>query len=112
MTFDCRRCGACCTNPDENRSEGSEDWVEVEPGDELLRRRTAARLVVYNDAGVPHLRLHGTRCAALRGTLGRQVSCAIYALRPRACRRLEAGSPRCLQYRRERGVEDFPVARR
>jgi Fe-S-cluster containining protein len=104
VTLDCRACGACCTNPDENRREGSREWVEVEPGDRLLRRRAAARLVVYNQAGVPHLRLAGDRCAALRGTLGRRVSCAIYDFRPRACRRLDPGTPRCLQYRRERGI--------
>jgi Fe-S-cluster containining protein len=105
MSLDCRTCGACCTNPEENRREGTSDWVEVEPDDELLGRRAAARLVVYNQAGVPHLRLHGDRCAALRGTLGRRVSCEVYAFRPRACRRVEPGSPRCHQYRRERQLE-------
>ena len=57
MSLDCRTCGACCTNPDENRQEGSVDWVEIEPGELILRRRAAARLVVYNAAGVAHLRL-------------------------------------------------------
>jgi Fe-S-cluster containining protein len=104
MTLDCRTCGACCTSPDENRREGTDEWVEVAPDDVLLRRRAAARLVVHNADGVPHLRLHDHRCAALRGVLGRRVACSIYEIRPRACRRVEAGSPRCLQYRRERGV--------
>jgi uncharacterized protein len=104
MSFDCRTCGACCTNPDENRREGSREWVEVAPDDAILRRRAAARLVVYNEAGLPHLRLDGDRCAALRGKLGQRVSCAVYEHRPRACRRVEPGTPRCLQYRRERGV--------
>jgi Fe-S-cluster containining protein len=106
MTFDCRTCGACCTNPDENRREGTSEWVEVAPDEQLLRRRAAARLVVYNPAGVAHLRLAGDRCTALRGTLGRRVSCSIYAHRPRACRRVEAGSPRCRQYRAERAIDE------
>jgi Fe-S-cluster containining protein len=105
VSYDCRSCGACCTNPDENRREGTEEWVEVEPDEALLRRRAAAGLVVYNEAGAAHLRLAGQRCAALRGTLGRRVTCAIYGHRPRACRRVEAGSPRCRQYRRERGID-------
>jgi Fe-S-cluster containining protein len=102
---DCLTCGACCTNPEENRREGFRDWVEVEARDELLRRRAAQKLVVYNEAGEAHLRLDGDRCAALRGKLGRQVFCAIYEIRPRACRRVEAGSERCRQYRRERNLE-------
>jgi uncharacterized protein len=105
VTFDCLRCGACCTNPDDNRREGVREWVEVEEGDEILRRRAAARLVVYNGDGIPHLRLDGDRCAALRGRLGRQVSCSIYQIRPRACRRVEPGDDQCRQYRRERNIE-------
>ena len=105
--LDCLTCGACCYNPDENRREDFADWVPLEPRDALLRRtRLARRLVVYNDANVPHLRLDGDqRCVALRGKLGVSVSCSIYDLRPRACRRVEAGSDRCLQYRRERAVD-------
>jgi Fe-S-cluster containining protein len=102
---DCLRCGACCTNPEENRREGFRDWVEVDRRDVLLRRRAAARLVVYNQDGQPHLRLDGDRCAALRGRLGVQVSCSIYEIRPRPCRRVEPGSERCRQYRRERQLE-------
>jgi Fe-S-cluster containining protein len=105
LTFDCQSCGACCTNPDENRREGVREWVELDPRDVLLRRRAAQRLVVYNDDGVAHLRLDGQRCAALRGRVGARVSCSIYEIRPRACRRVEAGSDRCLQYRRERQVD-------
>jgi uncharacterized protein len=105
-SYDCQSCGACCTNPDENRREEFDDWVEIDSRDVLLRRRASQRLIVYNEDGVPHLRLDGSgRCAALRGPIGRRVFCAIYEIRPRACRRMEAGSDRCLQYRRERGLE-------
>lgn len=104
-SLDCQTCGACCTNADENRREGFRDWVEVDRRDVLLSRRVAARLVVYNADGVPHLRLDDQdRCVALRGKLGQRVFCSIYEIRPRACRRVEAGSPRCLQYRAERGI--------
>jgi Fe-S-cluster containining protein len=105
--LDCRTCGACCANPDENRVEGVVDWVEVGPREPLLRApRLAARLVVRNSSGQCHLRLDpGGRCLALRGRIGRRVSCTIYDLRPEGCRKVEPGSARCLQYRRERGVD-------
>ena len=105
--LDCTRCGACCCNPDENRREGFIDYVEVEPRDALAREpELMRRLVVRNAEGVPHLRIDQSgRCLALRGRVGARVSCTIYEVRPTGCRRVEAGTARCLQYRRERGVE-------
>jgi Fe-S-cluster containining protein len=102
--FDCQACGACCTNPGENRREGFRDWVAIEARDVILRRPRARALVVYNAAGEPHMRLDGERCAALRGRLGERVACAVYDIRPRACRRVEPGDDRCRQYRAERGL--------
>jgi Fe-S-cluster containining protein len=104
--LDCTRCGACCTNPDENRAEGFVDYVEVLPRDALLERPDLVRrLVVYNPDGRPHLRLDASgRCLALRGRLGRRVRCTIYEHRPTGCRRVEPGSERCLAHRRERNL--------
>ena len=107
MTFDCQRCGACCCNPAENRAEGYPDYVPVEAASRLLRRRRIlGRYTVVNARAERHLKLVGSeeRCAALEGALGQSVRCAIYADRPAACRRVEAGSARCLQYRAERGI--------
>lgn len=103
---DCQSCGACCTNPDENRREGFAWYVEVPRGEKLLSRRDLMkRYVVHDDDGVPHLRLDPSgRCAALAGRLGERVRCLIYADRPRGCRLVEAGSPRCLEARAERGI--------
>ncbi|MCC6647415.1 MAG: YkgJ family cysteine cluster protein [Polyangiaceae bacterium] len=103
---DCQRCGACCTNPEENRREGFRSYVEVPRGEAILRRPDLVKRYTIADAdGVVHLRLDPSeRCAALRGRLGERVSCAIYAHRPRGCRLVEAGSPRCLVARRERGL--------
>jgi Fe-S-cluster containining protein len=102
--LDCTRCGACCTNPDENRAEGYVDYVEVLAKDSLLAEPDLVRrLVVYNGAGEPHLRLHQDgRCLALRGRLGHRVRCTIYEHRPTACRKVEPGSERCLAHRCER----------
>lgn len=104
--LDCQRCGACCCNPDENRAEGFRYYVEVHPDSRLLRREDLRkRYVVEDESGVPHLRLDPSgRCAALRGKLGQNVQCSIYD-RPRGCRLVEPGTPRCLQARRERGLE-------
>jgi Fe-S-cluster containining protein len=105
--LDCRACGACCVNPDENRAEGFVDWVHVADGEALLDdARLTARHVVTNAAGERHLRLDPDgRCLALRGRMGRHVTCTVYALRPRGCRLIEPGDARCLQYRRERGID-------
>ena len=107
VAYDCVTCGACCTNPDENRAEGFRFYVEVDAGAPLLKKADLVKkYVVRDEDGVPHLRLDPSqRCSALRGKLGHEVHCAIYALRPRGCRLVEAGSPRCLQYRRERGID-------
>jgi hypothetical protein len=104
--FDCTACGACCHNPDENRAEGYVDYIPVRERDPLWHRDELVRkLVVLNDRGEGHMRLERDRCAALRGTIGRRAMCAVYDLRPAACRKIEPGSERCLQYRRERGLD-------
>jgi Fe-S-cluster containining protein len=101
--LDCRSCGACCRNPLENQREGVHAWVEV-ADDEPLRRRARAAALLQRDAdGRVHLKLVAPddRCIALRGRIGANVRCSIYDVRPRGCRRVEAGDRRCLQYRAE-----------
>jgi Fe-S-cluster containining protein len=105
MEFDCQKCGACCCNRDTNREAGLREYVEVGKRDALcLVPDLLASLGVQNEKGEWHLKLRDQRCVALRGRLGRQVSCAIYDLRPAACRRVVAGSPECLEARAERGI--------
>ena len=108
MSFDCQSCGACCCNIDENRAERYVDYVEVGARAALTRHPALLRrLTVVNNAGERHMRLRGReqRCIALQGRLGVRVTCAIYALRPAACRRVEPGSRECRRDRRERGIE-------
>ena len=104
--LDCVTCGACCTNPDENRREGFVHYVEVAAGEALLSKRDLLkRYTVVDERGVVHLRLDPSgRCVALRGKLGVDVHCTIYSTRPRGCRLVEAGSKRCLLAREERGI--------
>lgn len=104
--YDCVQCGACCCNPPENRAEGYTDYVEVDARAPLLHKpELVRRLVIYNADGVPHLRLHSDgRCLALRGRVGKQVRCTIYADRPQPCRKVEAGSALCRRYRSAHGL--------
>ena len=103
--FDCQTCGACCHNTAENIAAGRRDDAEVQKTDALLRepREVLRRLAIRNEDGVYHLRLVGDdqRCIALEGSgvAGSAVSCAIYALRPRGCRRVTAGDAECLRAR-------------
>ena len=109
MSFDCQACGACCCNPEENRAESYRDYVEIDRAAKLWKKpQLLQRYTVENDRGQRHLKLIGPeeRCAALLGALGKRVSCAIYELRPRGCRQVEAGSAECLRDRRERGIVD------
>ncbi len=107
MDYDCQRCGACCTNTTANASEGYRDYVAVELGDGIRKRKDLMkRFVIFNEAGEAHLKLDADgRCAALRGALGRNVWCVIYSDRPSPCRRVQAGSKLCLTYRRDKGLE-------
>lgn len=115
MNLDCTTCGACCVNPDENQREGYSWYVEVRDTKLLQKPDLAKKLVVYDDKGVPHLRLDRStqRCLALSGKLGKRVQCTIYALRPKGCRLLMPGDERCLIARKERGLDDgaAPITR-
>lgn len=104
---DCVRCGACCCNPAENQAEGFTFYVEIQPPSRLLSKDDLRkRYVVEDERGVPHLRLDPSgRCSALKGKLGKTVGCAVYADRPRGCRLVEPNSARCLQARREWGID-------
>jgi len=103
--YDCQRCGACCCNPADNRAEGFEDWIEVQAGAPLLRRKQHAGLLVRGRDGRQHLRLsEAGRCIALQGRTGESVRCTLYALRPRACRRVQPGDPDCRQSRVDQGL--------
>jgi uncharacterized protein len=101
---DCQQCGACCVNPSANVAEQFTTYVEIEPGDGILRRRDLVKKLVVLDAeGVPHMRLAATdgRCLALAGALMKNVRCTIYHHRPSPCRRVEPGSKLCLRYRED-----------
>jgi Fe-S-cluster containining protein len=103
--YDCTTCGACCTNPDQNRAEGYSWYLEVRDTKLLEKPDLAKKHVVYDPDGVAHLRLDPAgRCTALVGRIGDRVRCTLYQLRPKGCRMVMAGDAQCLQARRERGL--------
>ena len=106
MGLDCQTCGACCVNLPSNREIGFDTWVEIDGDDAILARADLQKKhVVYDADGVPHLRLAPDgRCLALRGPLGKRVSCGIYHARPTPCRTVQAGDDLCLRYRAEHGL--------
>ncbi len=106
MAFDCQVCGACCRNPRHNRAHGIQDYVDVVPSDRLFQRRGLRdRWTFRAPEGTHHMRLRDDgRCVALDGTIGRFVSCGIYAQRPEVCRKLEPGTPQCREARAEHGL--------
>ncbi len=105
MSLDCQRCGACCHNSAQNLREGSEDWIEVADDETIVRRRRGAALLVRGADGHHHMKLvDGGRCIALRGSIGKHVTCSIYDVRPRPCRRVQPGDPDCMRAREELGL--------
>jgi Fe-S-cluster containining protein len=105
--FDCVTCGACCYNPNDNRELDYIDYIEIETSDRIMRKpELVRRLVVLDDDLIPHMRLnHHQRCVALTGRLGVKVGCSIYHDRPDICRRFSAGSKKCKELRKERGID-------
>jgi Fe-S-cluster containining protein len=99
--LDCRTCAACCA-----AEVPSPMYVGLTPLDEArLDPRFRARHVARG-ALLTRLDPSGRCvCVALRGTVGRRGSCAIYERRPDECRRLEPGSADCLRARTQAGIE-------
>ena len=114
----CTRCGACCAT---YRVMFRRSEVDSEPGGWVPAAFT-------EPSGSRGARMCGTnsrprRCIALRGRIGIDVSCGIYALRPSPCREFapEAGAGRgdaaCGDARRLHGLpplrgsyDGFPLA--
>jgi hypothetical protein len=92
----CQRCGACCAS-----FRVSFYWGEaVERG---LPEAVQEQLTPWHacmrgtNAAQPH-------CVALRGEVGREVSCSVYAARPSPCREVQPGDARCRDARARHGL--------
>ncbi|MBL8470968.1 MAG: YkgJ family cysteine cluster protein [Rhodocyclaceae bacterium] len=95
---ECVRCGACCAawRVDFHWSECASGAGGVPDG---LTESVCGATVRMR--GTDHA---SPRCAALQGTIGQSVRCAIYEFRPAPCVELQAGSDACLRARRRHGL--------
>jgi len=117
--LDCTRCGACCAA--ERGAMPGEPYVALEPRD-LERLPPHPRrnlLVIKTSRFIPVLKeetwaydLRTKRnkqglvtCVALKGEVGKSVSCSLYDVRPSVCRGFEPGSKACHEARKCEGLE-------
>lgn len=103
MSDFCQSCGACCAS-----FRVSFYWAET---DAHPMGNVPAHLT--QKVNHTYVCMKGTeqmpvRCIALRGELGKSVSCQIYALRSSTCREFETASEVCNQARHKIGLA--PVA--
>ena len=99
----CLTCGACC-----GAFRVSFYWAEAEvrglPEPATEKVNPWLSCMAGTNAERP-------RCAALEGTIGREVACRVYAARPSPCREVEPGDDKCRRARALHGLpplEDFP----
>jgi len=97
--YDCVRCGACCVS-----DYDAVDYVHLNQDDLNRLDPDEYDFYVYTDATYGRTQCSmqtardsqdNCRCKALEGTVGKQVSCAIYDRRPKVCRRFAAESFAC-----------------
>jgi hypothetical protein len=93
----CQTCGACCAY--------SRAWprFSLESDEEIAL--IPEKLIAADGSG---MKCEGERCAALAGTVGDEVACAIYAVRPIVCRDCLPGDDACTMARAARGMA--PIA--
>ena len=102
---ECRTCGACCTG---SSSDG--DFVPVTRLDrKRLPTKYQKKLQDLSEQTSGAMQALGLKrfgaveaCIALKGTLGKDIQCDVYAQRPDFCRTFEKGSQQCHDRRRER----------
>jgi uncharacterized protein len=88
QNFDCQSCGACCAY--------SADWPRFSLETEEELDCIPAEYVAADLGG---MRCENDRCTALEGTLGKFVTCTVYAVRPIVCRTCMPGDDECLMAR-------------
>jgi len=91
--LDCQTCGACCSY--------SHEWPRFSTESDADLDLLPAQFVSADQSG---MRCDGERCSALSGTIGKQVSCVIYGLRPDVCRTCLPGDDACSTARKAFGL--------
>ena len=119
-TRNCTHCGACCAT---YLVTFSRQELDTEPGGWVPTEFANDDSIFSRCAKMRGTQHHPRRCVALRGTIGVDVSCAIYEQRPSPCRDFSQeadeghGDARCGDARRFHGLppltgsyDAFPLA--
>ena len=106
---ECQTCGACCTSRAWGRGEKGLSFVDLTTKRDI--KRMGKLLPVLTEPnylsptglsmkirGAPESR--SSRCVALFGVVGKDVSCEAYEWRPAICRDFDAGSDLCHEVRK------------
>ncbi|MEI6985371.1 MAG: YkgJ family cysteine cluster protein [Rhodospirillaceae bacterium] len=91
--IDCRNCGVCCSY--------SEWWPALKQGDKI-ERSNIPDAFVHSDG--TRMLSNENRCTALQGSIGQNVKCDVYHVRPHSCRAFRYGGVACLMVRIELGI--------
>ncbi|WP_158585593.1 YkgJ family cysteine cluster protein [Pseudooceanicola sediminis] len=91
-SYDCVACGACCFG-------GHDKYIQLFAED--LDRGLPDRAVVTLE-GKTYMKMEGGHCAQLIPLPGGGLACAVYSMRPTACRAFRAGSFECGRSRHHR----------
>lgn len=104
-TFDCRTCGACCKDLAAVR-DGVMCFIS-EPDADKLAKRLVRRIRSAPAFDIePGLAADKRgRCLALRGHIGKRVTCSVYETRPYPCKSFNPGGAGCKLSRREAGLQ-------
>jgi Fe-S-cluster containining protein len=92
----CVRCGACCAT-----YRVSFYWSEAAARGlpDALTEKLDPWMSCMAGTSRP-----APRCVALRGTIGGEVACTVYAERPSPCRELQPGDDQCARARLRHGL--------
>ena len=99
----CQRCGLCCRHP-LIKADGpitANSDLTYQATERIIYRWWHGYEQTDEETGYWMRRTFRkkSRCIALSGTLGRNVTCSIYDDRPSACRSFEPGSDACIRLR-------------
>lgn len=99
---ECQRCGACCAafrvdfHPAELAGQAFA-WEAGVPIEMTVPVTKAMVRMVGTDASEP-------RCVALKGDIGKEVTCTIYSGRPSPCREFDVTHDACQRARQRHGL--------
>ena len=93
---ECQRCGACCAHYRVS-FYWAEAWSRGLP-DSIVEKVNAQMACMAGTNRVD------PRCIALHGTVGEQVRCSVYDLRPEPCREVLPGDEKCAVARAHKGL--------